>query len=551
MEAGSPTKEENLMSKNLLFHSEAQMKLLHGATLLAEAVGITLGPKSQSVLLNKQWGQPIVCNDGVTIAKEIELKDPVENMGARMLREAAELTGEEVGDGTSTSTILAHAIFSEGLKNLTAGASAIDIKRGLEKGLEVVLKTLSSLSKKISTRQEKEQVATISAHNNPLIGKFVADALEKVGSEGIVTVEEARGTVTTVETVEGLQFDRGYLSPYFITDRAKMEARLDSPYILVYEKKILSIEPILPLLEQIIKSGRPLLIIAEEVEGEALAMLVLNKIRSTLTCVAVRAPSFGENRKDMLEDIAILTGGKFVSSELGMDLSKLKLEDLGMADKVIINKETTTLIGSGGKKAAIEERIGQLKLLLEQEKSTYMKEKMRERLGKLTGGVALIRVGAPSETELKSMKEAMDDAISATKAAIAEGIVPGAGLSLLRAIPRLEELELTLSGDEKTGLQILKQALEAPTRQIARNSGDDAGVVVNEMKKNSGNYGYDGSIRSYVDLVDAGIVDATKVVRVALENAVSIASVLLLTQATITDEPAPAETTQNTLGGLP
>jgi chaperonin GroEL len=539
------------MSKNLLFHSEAQMKLLHGATLLAEAVGITLGPKSQSVLLNKQWGQPIVCNDGVTIAKEIELKDPVENMGARMLREAAELTGEEVGDGTSTSTILAHAIFSEGLKNLTAGASAIDIKRGLEKGLEVVLKTLSSLSKKISTRQEKEQVATISAHNNPLIGKFVADALEKVGSEGIVTVEEARGTVTTVETVEGLQFDRGYLSPYFITDRAKMEARLDSPYILVYEKKILSIEPILPLLEQIIKSGRPLLIIAEEVEGEALAMLVLNKIRSTLTCVAVRAPSFGENRKDMLEDIAILTGGKFVSSELGMDLSKLKLEDLGMADKVIINKETTTLIGSGGKKAAIEERIGQLKLLLEQEKSAYMKEKMRERLGKLTGGVALIRVGAPSETELKSMKEAMDDAISATKAAIAEGIVPGAGLSLLRAIPRLEELELTLSGDEKTGLQILKQALEAPTRQIARNSGDDAGVVVNEMKKNSGNYGYDGSIRSYVDLVDAGIVDATKVVRVALENAVSIASVLLLTQATITDEPAPAEPTQNTLGGLP
>lgn len=539
------------MSKNLLFHSEAQMKLLHGATLLAEAVGITLGPKSQSVLMNKQWGQPIVCNDGVTIAKEIELKDPVENMGARMLREAAELTGEEVGDGTSTSTILAHAIFSEGLKNLTAGASAIDIKRGLEKGLAVVLRTLSSLSKKISTRQEKEQVATISAHNNPLIGKFVADALEKVGSEGIVTVEEARGTITTVETVEGLQFDRGYLSPYFITDRAKMEARLDSPYVLVYEKKILSIEPILPLLEQIIKSGRPLLIIAEEVEGEALAMLVLNKIRSTLSCVAVRAPSFGENRKDMLEDIAILTGGKFVSSELGMDLSKLRLEDLGIADKVIINKETTTLIGGGGEKAAIEERIGELKLLLQKEKSAYMKEKMRERLGKLTGGVALIRVGAPSETELKSMKEAMDDAISATKAAIAEGIVPGAGLSLLRAIPELEDLEQTLSGDEKTGLQILKLALEAPTRQIAKNSGDDAGVVVNEMKKNSGNYGYDGSIRDYVNLVDAGIVDATKVVRVALENAVSIASVLLLTQATITEEPTTAETTQNNLGGIP
>jgi chaperonin GroEL len=523
------------MSKQLLFKSDAQMKLLYGATLLTDAVRITLGPKSKSVLIGNKWGKPIVCNDGVTIAKEMELKDPVENMGVQMLREVAELTGESVGDGTSTATILAHAIFMEGLKNITAGASAIDIKRGLDIGLKVAVDTIKALSKKISTRQEKEQVATISAHNDQSIGKFVADAIERVGGEGIVTVEEARGTETTVEVVEGMQFDRGYLSPYFVTDSSKMEARLDSPYLLIYEKKISSIEPLVPLLEQLIKSGRPLLIIAEEVEGEALAMMVVNKIRSTLLCAAVKAPGFGDPRKEILDDIATLTGGKFISEELGRTLDNLKLDDLGQADKVIIGKDRTTIVGGHGNKKAIKERIDQLKFQIEKNSNEYMKEKLIERMGKLTGGVAVVKVGALSEAELKSKREALDDAISATKAAVAEGVVPGAGLTLLRAILSLEKEEIKTTGDEKTGIQILKHALEAPTRQIAENSGDDSGVVVNEMRKGKENYGYDAANRKYVDLVKTGIIDPTKVVRVALENAVSVAGVLLLTQATLTE----------------
>lgn len=524
------------MSKKLLFQSDAQMRLLRGATLLTNAIKITLGPKSKSVLIEKKWGKPIVCNDGVTIAKEMELSDPVENMGAQMLREVAELTGDAVGDGTSTSTILAHALFTEGLKNVTAGASAIDIKHGLDRGLKVAVASIRSMSKKITTRQEKEQVATISAHNDTTIGKFVADAIEKVGSEGTVTVEEARGTETTVEIVEGMQFDRGYLSPYFVTDPAKMESRLESPYILIHEKKISSIEPLVPLLEQLIKSGRPLLIIAEEVEGEALAMLVVNKLRSAIACAAVKAPGFGDNRKEMLEDIAVLTGGKFISDELGVSLNNIKLEDLGQADKVIMNKENTTIVGGHGKKQAIQDRIEQVKYRIGNSKSDYEKQKLQERVGKLMGGVAVVRVGAPSEAELKSKKEALDDAISATKAAVAEGVVPGAGLALLRAIVAVEKEEEKTSGDERTGIQILKHALEAPSRQIAENSGDDSGVVVNEMRKGKGNYGYDASNRRFVDLVEAGIIDPTKVVRVALENAVSVASVLLLTQATMTEE---------------
>lgn len=537
------------MSKKLLFKSEAQLKLLQGATVLTDAIRITLGPKSKSVLISKKWGKPIVCNDGVTIAKEMELEDPVENMGVQMLREVAELTGEAVGDGTSTSTILAHAIFSDGLKNVTAGASAIDIKRGLEHGLTVAVSSIKAQSKKISTRQEKEQVATISAHNDQNIGKFVADAIEKVGGEGIVTVEEARGTETIVEVVEGMQFDRGYLSPYFITDASKMETRFDSPYILIYEKKISSIEPLVPILEQLIKTGRPLLIIAEEVEGEALAMLVVNKIRSTLSCAAVKAPGFGDPRKEMLEDIAALTGGLFFSEELGQKIDKLRLEDLGQADKVIIGKESTTIIGGHGNKESIKERIEQLKFRIDNSKSDYVKEKLKERLGKLTGGVAVVRVGALSESELKSKKEALDDAISATKAAVAEGVVPGAGLALLRAISPLEIEEEKMSGDEKTGMQILRHALEAPTRQIAENSGDDGGVVVNEMRNGKGSYGYDAANRKYVDLVKEGIIDPTKVVRVALENAVSVASILLLTQATLTEEKT-EEKPEREAGGL-
>lgn len=523
------------MSKELHFQSDAQTRLLHGATLLANAVKITLGPKSKSVLIGRKWGKPIVCNDGVTIAKEIELTDPVENMGAQMLKEVAELTGDLVGDGTSTATILAHAIFSEGIKNVTAGASAVDLKRGLDRGSKIAIEAIRTLSKKITTRQEKEQVATISAHNDSAIGKFVSDAIEKVGKDGIVTVEEARGTETVVEVVNGLQFDRGYLSPYFITDSVKMESKLENPLILIHDKKIGSIEPLVPVLEKIIKSGRPLLIIAEDVENEALAMLVVNKIRATLICCAVKAPGYGEPRKEMLQDIAILTGAQVISDELGMSLGNLQIEQLGHATQVVIDKEHTTIIGGSGDKKMIQDRIEQLKMRIEKNKSTFVQEKLSERLGKLAGGVAVIRVGAPSEAELKSKKEALDDAISATKAALAEGIVPGAGLALIRAIDALEKEELITSGDERTGIQILKHALETPTRQIAENSGDDGGVVVNEMRKGSGNYGYDASKRSYVDLVDAGIIDPTKVVRIALENAVSVAGVLLLTQATLTD----------------
>jgi chaperonin GroEL len=524
------------MSKELHFQTDAQARLLKGASLLTDAIKITLGPKSKSVLIEKKYGKPIVCNDGVTIAKEIELKDPIENMGAQMLREVAELTGDAVGDGTSTSTILAHAIFSEGLKNVTAGASAVDLKRGLDRGMKIAVESIRSLSKKVTTRQEKEQVATISAHNDASIGRFVADAIEKVGNDGIVTVEEARGTETIVEVVNGMKFDRGYLSPYFVTDAIKMEARLENPLILLHEKKITSIEPLVPVLEKIIKTGRPLLIIAEEVESEALAMLVVNKIRATFSCSAVKSPGYGEPRKEMLEDIAILTGGIVINEEIGLKLDDLKIEQLGQASQVIVGKESTTIIGGNGNKKAINDRVEQLRLRIEKNKSTFVQEKLAERLAKLTGGVAVIRVGAPSEAELKSKKEALDDAISATKAAVAEGIVPGAGLALIRAINVLEKEEQKTSGDEKTGIQILKSALEAPTRQIAINSGDDAGVVVNEMRRGSGNYGYDASKRLYVDLVQAGIIDPTKVVRIALENAVSVASVLLLTQATLSEE---------------
>ena len=524
------------MSKELHFQTDAQARLLKGASLLTDAIKITLGPKSKSVLIEKKYGKPIVCNDGVTIAKEIELKDPIENMGAQMLREVAELTGDAVGDGTSTATILAHAIFSEGLKNVTAGASAVDIKRGLDRGMKIAVECIRSLSKEVTTRQEKEQVATISAHNDASIGRFVADAIEKVGNDGIVTVEEARGTETIVEVVNGMKFERGYLSPYFVTDAIKMEARLENPLILLHEKKITSIEPLVPVLEKIIKTGRPLLIIAEEVESEALAMLVVNKIRATFSCSAVKSPGYGEPRKEMLEDIAILTGGIVINEDIGLKLEDLKIEQLGQASQVIVSKESTTIIGGSGNKKAINDRIEQLRLRIEKNKSTFVQEKLSERLAKLTGGVAVIRVGAPSEAELKSKKEALDDAISATKAAVAEGIVPGAGLALIRAINALEKEEQKTSGDEKTGIQILKSALEAPTRQIAINSGDDAGVVVNEMRRGSGNYGYDASKRLYVDLVQAGIIDPTKVVRIALQNAVSVASVLLLTQATLSEE---------------
>jgi chaperonin GroEL len=523
--------------KQVLFRSDARERVLRGVAALADAVRVTLGPKSKCVLIERKFGPPVVCNDGVTIAKEMELKDPVENLGARMIRQAAERTGDAVGDGTSTSTLLAHAIFAEGLRNVVAGASAVDLKRGLDRGLHVAVASLRELSRPVKSRLEKAQVATISGHNDPTIGDLVAEAMEKVGGEGVITVEESKTTETQLEVVEGLQFDRGYVSPYFVTDPEKMEAVLDEPLILVTDKKLAAMKDLLPVLERVAQAGTAILIIADEVEGEALATLVVNKIRGSLKCVAVKAPGYGDRRKEMLADMAILTGGQVITEELGIKLEGLEIQELGRAQRVVVDKDTTTIIGGAGDKAAIEGRKTQLRQQIEKATSDYDKEKLQERLAKLSGGVAVIRVGAPSEAEMKSRKEALEDAISATKAAVAEGIIPGGGLALLRATAALEREEAKCEGDERTGLTILRRALEVPTRQLAENSAVDGGVVVNEMRAGTGNRGFDAARKEYVDLVEAGIVDPTKVVRIALENAVSVASVLLLTEATLTEVP--------------
>jgi chaperonin GroEL len=524
-------------NKRLFFGSAAREKILSGGAALVDAVRITLGPKSKCVLIQKKWGRPVVCNDGITIAKEIELEDPEENLGAQMIREAAERTGDAVGDGTSTSAILAHAIFAEGLHNVAAGASAVDLKRGLDRGLGVAVKALKRISRPVASRKEKAQIATISAHNDPTIGELVADAYEKVGQEGVITVEESKTTESALEVVEGMQFDRGYISPYFVTDTEKMEVVLEDPLILLREKKLASLSEMLPFLEQVAKAGRPLLIVAEDVEGEALATLVVNKVRGTLLSAAVKAPGFGDRRKETLQDIAILTGGQVIAEELGLKMENLSLKELGGAKRVVIDKDKTTIIEGGGSKPAIQGRCTELRKQIEKTTSDYDKEKLQERLAKLGGGVALIRVGAPSETEMKNRKEAIEDAISATKAALAEGIVPGGGLALLRLIEAINVEEANCAGDERTGLLILRRALEAPTRQIAENSTMDGGVVVDRMRAGKGNYGFDASKCEYVDLVEAGIIDPTKVVRIALENAVSVASVLLLAEATLTEEP--------------
>jgi chaperonin GroEL len=523
--------------KQVLFRSAAREKILRGAGLLCDAVRVTLGPKSKSVLIQKSWGSPIVCNDGVTIAKEFDLKDAEENLGAQMLRQAAEKTGDAVGDGTSTATILAHAIFADGVRNVVAGASAIDLKRGLDRASKAAIAALRAMSREVKTRKEKAQVATISAHNDPAIGELVADAMEKVGGEGVITVEESKTTETTLEVVEGMQFDRGYISPYFVTNPEKMTAELEDPYILIHEKKLGGLQPMLPLLETIVRSARPLLIVAEDVEGEALATLVVNKLRGGLKAVAVKAPGFGDRRKAMLEDLAVLTGGEVICEEVGIKLENATIEMLGTAKRVVVTNENTTIVGGNGKKTEIDGRCAQIRARIEETTSDYDREKLRERLAKLAGGVAVIRVGAPSESEMKSRKEALDDAISATKAAVAEGIVPGGGLALIRCIDAVAREESACEGDERTGVQILKRALEAPTRQIAENSSVDAGVVVARMLAGEGAFGFDAARKEYVDLVEAGIIDPTKVVRVALENAVSVASVLLLTEATMTELP--------------
>jgi chaperonin GroEL len=523
--------------KQILFHSAAREKVLRGATLLADAVRVTLGPKSKSVLIQKSWGAPIVCNDGVTIAKEFDLKDPEENLGAQVLRQAAERTGDVVGDGTSTSTILAHAILADGVRNVVAGASAIDLKRGLDRAARVAIEALRAMSRPVNTKVEKAQVATLSAHNDPAVGALVADAIEKVGNEGVISVEESKTTETTLDVVEGMKFDRGFISPYFVTDAERMEAVLEDPFVLLCDHKIGALRDLIPVLEQVAKSGRPLLIVAEDIEGEALATLIVNQLRGVLKGCAVKAPGFGDRRKAMLEDIAILTGAQVISEELGLKLENVTVQQLGRAARVVADKENTTLIGSGGDRARIDGRIAQIRREIEKTTSDYDREKLEERLAKLAGGVAVIRVGAPTEAEMKAKKEALDDAISSTKAAVAEGIVPGGGLALLKCIEAITREESVCEGDERTGVQILKRALEAPARQIAENSAVDGGVVVARMLDGQGNFGFDAARKEYVDLVEAGIVDPAKVVRTALENAVSVASVLLLTEATMTEIP--------------
>jgi len=519
----------------LLFRDQARAKLLAGASALADAVRVTLGPRSRCVVLEKKWGTPQICDDGVTIAKRITLKDPDENLGAQMLKEAASRTGDAVGDGTTTSTLLAHGMFAEGLRNVAAGASAIALKRGIDRGVKIAVGALRELSRPVSSRTEKAQVAAVSAHGNEWVGDLVADAVEKVGPEGTVSVEEAKGTETSLEFVEGMQFDRGYLSPYFVTNAEEMEAVLEEPLILLHEKKVSSMRDLLPLLEEVAKSGRPLLVIAEEVEGEALATLVVNRIRGSLACVAVKAPGFGDRRKAMLQDMAILSGGQVIAEELGLKLEKVTLNDLGRAKRVVVDKDNTTIIGGGGSSEAIAGRCAELRRQIEDTTSDYDREKLQERLAKLAGGVAVIHVGAPSEAEMKNRKDAFEDAIASTKAAVAEGIVPGGGVALVRCSAALERELDQLEGDERTGLHILRGALEIPIRQIASNSGADPGVVVDRVAKAKGSFGFDARRMQYLDLTEAGIIDPTQVVRTALENAASVAGTLLLAEATLTE----------------
>jgi len=528
-----------MADKRLTFRAAAREKVLRGASQLSDAVRITLGPKSKSVLLQRAWGVPLVCNDGVTIAKEVRLPDPEENLGVQMLRQAAEKTGDAVGDGTSTATILAHALYADGVRNVTAGASAIDLKRGLDRAFGAAARQLKAISRPVATRLERAQVAAIAAHNDAAIGELVAEASEKVGGDGVITVEESKSTETALEVVEGLQFDRGYLSPYFVNVPDRMEAVHEEPYILLTDRKLAALKELLPLLELLAKAGRPLLAIADDVESDTLATLLVNHVRGVLKCVAVKAPGFGDRRKALLEDLAAITGGEVISAELGRKLEDTQLAQLGRARRIVVDKEHTTIVGGAGARKAIDDRIAQVRRERERATSDYDREQLDQRIARLSGGVAVIRVGAPSESEMKTRKDALDDAISATRAAVAEGIVPGGGLALLKLVPTVLAEEQLCSGDERTGVQILRRALEAPARQIAENSAVDAGVVVARMLASADDTGFDAARGEYVNLYAAGIIDPTKVVRVALENAVSVASTLLLTEATLTDIPEP------------
>jgi len=524
-----------MAAKQLLFEEDARKSLLRGVEKLSRAVKVTLGPKGRNVVLDKKFGSPTITKDGVTVAKEIELEDPWENMGAQMVREVASKTSDIAGDGTTTATVLTESIYREGLRNVTAGANPMALQRGIGKAVEVVIEQLGKISKKVKDRSEIQQVATISANGDKTIGNIIADAMDKVGKDGTITVEEAKSIETTLDVVEGMQFDKGYLSPYFVTNAETMEAVLEDAYILINEKKISSLKDMLPLLEKTAKLGKPLLIIAEEVEGEALATLVVNKLRGTLQVAAVKAPGFGDRRKAMLEDIAVLTGGRLLSEDLGIKLENVGLDDLGRAKRIVIDKENTTIIEGEGKNVDIQGRVAQIRRQIEETTSDYDKEKLQERLAKLAGGVAVINVGAATETALKEKKARVEDALHATRAAVEEGIVPGGGVALIRAQKVLDKLEVT--GDEKIGVNIIRRAIEQPLRTLVENAGGEGSVVVNEVKSRKGNEGYNVATGEYVDLVKAGIVDPTKVTRSALQNAASISGLLLTTECVVTELP--------------
>ncbi len=536
------------MAKEITFDTTARDRIKRGVDKLANAVKVTLGPKGRNVILDKKFGAPTVTKDGVSVAKEIELKDPIENMGAQLVKEVASKTADAAGDGTTTATVLAQAIYGHGIKNVASGANPMDLKRGIDKAVEAVIESLKKQSKQIKGSQEITQVATISSNSDAEIGKMIATAMEKVGKDGVITVEEAKGTETEVKTVEGMQFDRGYLSPYFVTNTEKMEADLDSPYILIYDKKVSSMKELLPILEATAQTGKPLLIIAEEVEGEALATLVVNKIRGALRVAAVKAPGFGDRRKAMLEDIAILTGGKVISEETGMKLEDAKLEYLGRAEKVNIDKDNTTVVNGAGKKAEITGRINQIKAQIEITTSDYDKEKLQERLAKLSGGVAILYIGAATEVEMKEKKDRVDDALHATRAAVQEGIIPGGGVAYIRAIEALKNV-VTDNEDQATGVNIIRLALEAPLRTIAENAGQEGSVIVNKVKEGKKDYGYNAGENKFEDFFAAGIIDPTKVSRLALENAASIAGLLLTTEAVVSEIPEEKEAPSMPPGG--
>ncbi|HED6138823.1 TPA: chaperonin GroEL [Campylobacter coli] len=538
------------MAKEIIFSDEARNKLYEGVKKLNDAVKVTMGPRGRNVLIQKSFGAPTITKDGVSVAKEVELKDSLENMGASLVREVASKTADQAGDGTTTATVLAHAIFKEGLRNITAGANPIEVKRGMDKACEAIVAELKKLSREVKDKKEIAQVATISANSDEKIGNLIADAMEKVGKDGVITVEEAKSINDELNVVEGMQFDRGYLSPYFITNAEKMTVELSNPYILLFDKKIANLKDLLPVLEQIQKTGKPLLIIAEDIEGEALATLVVNKLRGVLNISAVKAPGFGDRRKAMLEDIAILTGGEVISEELGRTLESATIQDLGQASSVIIDKDNTTIVNGAGEKANIDARVNQIKAQIAETSSDYDREKLQERLAKLSGGVAVIKVGAATETEMKEKKDRVDDALSATKAAVEEGMVIGGGAALIKAKAKIN---LDLKGDEAIGAAIVERALRAPLRQIAENAGFDAGVVVNSVENaKDENTGFDAAKGEYVNMLESGIIDPVKVERVALLNAVSVASMLLTTEATISEikEDKPAMPDMSGMGGM-